>query len=392
MPSPAAPECEFPQFTEAPAFQVGVQQSVTLPLGSICALGGAESVVVEVTDAKGQVVASQGVLIRTGGADSAVVSFTPQTIGVHHVAALFQPSLGRAQRDVLAVEAKPAPSKQNFAAQRLDLCEDMLVTRHNGLLCIESERARLIRPDGAVQEVATTRLVANGDTVWTQHSDNAIRRYVDDGVRLALQPEASLPSKPLSHGVWIAGGDTSVWVSTDELVFFWVESESLYSSRVSFSAPAPSEPVTGLLLADGNVLVAWQLNAPRRSVICRMPAHAQTTREPQCDTFDGQVVGASNEGIWLDYGFQLRLATLDEGGVAHVLSQPLPTELSAYSSPGTHTQPVLHTSNSTLVAFAAGGKIDFEDWGIKGSFLWPRPGTVVYRPEKDDGRVQVLRR
>lgn len=243
---------------------------------------------------------------------SAEVTFTPTRPGLHRVEVTFDPSLGRATNEVLAVEPMRLGARVG-AVDSTVRCQSEDVTPRGAWLCLESGTSQVSvwRSGMQLQSFAAVGFARVDDVVWL-FGRGSLERFVDRGGDvLVREPDALLKlDVDLAEGDVVAIDRDAVLVVNDGAVHL--------HTRVGqgLERAPPVQLPRGLCLGASRVMpvsraeVALSCGSrPDWLRFCRVPLDA--TAMTRCREVPGRLAGASIDGLWLANGQTLTFANLD---------------------------------------------------------------------------------
>lgn len=243
---------------------------------------------------------------------SAEVTFTPRRAGLHRVEVTFDPSLGRATNEVLAVEAMRLGLRVGSIDSKVR-CQSEDVTQKGAWLCLDEavSQVSVWRQGMQLQAFSAVSFARVDDVIWL-FGRGALERFVDlGGDVLVREPDALLKlDADLSQGDVVAIDRDAVLVVNDGAVHV--------HTRVGqgLERSPPVQLPRGLCLGGSRVMpvsrteVALSCGSrPDWLRFCRVPLDA--TAQTRCREVPGRLAGASVDGLWLANGQTLTFTNLD---------------------------------------------------------------------------------
>lgn len=292
------------------AVLVGEATQVTLSRRSpVCPPSLDVTVQAEVSDPSGQTAAflQEGPFAR-GAFVSVDLRFTPMRPGRHQVVATFDPALGRALNEVVAVERMtPARRLGSIDARVPCLQED--VTGLGAWICLDASRVSFWRRARQLQSVPGVGFQVVADVVWV-FGRGEVERFVDRGGDvLVREPDAVLPL-----GSDLAVVDQTVAVDEGRLVL--LKAGVLHAFELT-SGLLTRSPAVGLPrgLCPGEVQLAARGREEVRLACPSRPGWVRSCVLPlavpasvRCDEDEGRLLGVWPAATWLatDAGLKRR--------------------------------------------------------------------------------------
>lgn len=237
---------------------------------------------------------------------TAEVTFTPQTPGLHRVEATFDPSLGRAINEVLAVgRARFGERLASIDSAVECLTED--ATSRGAWLCLEQRagvsQVSFWRAGAQLQAIPAVAFDVAGDTVWV-FGRGEVERFVDRGGDVLVRE----PDRVLQLDADLVPSDELVVV--DSGAFFVVREGAIHLLTLGpagLERAAPSSIPRGLCgggarvrpSTPGEVSVTC---GSRPEWIRRCTFPLANPSEARCREVEGRLVGSSAEATWLWLG------------------------------------------------------------------------------------------
>lgn len=179
---------------------------------------------------------------------------------------------------------------------------------------------------------------------------------------------------------------------------FEVKGPSLTLTEKSYQPPWPSVADTGLVTSSGDVLLGWHRSSKPITTpnLCRVEKIDTVDGGTRCARVEGDVVGATNEGIWFyQPDFLLTHARLGAGASSQsvVLFSGYRVEPTLPRGEGSASPQLLGEDGGFLVS-AAQGPIAFEDFALTGAAgdLFAREEEVIFRPYLTPSDILIISR
>lgn len=243
-----------------------------------------------------------------GGFVSIDLRFTPMRPGRHQVVATFDPGLGRAINEVVAVETMTPARRLGSIDARVPCLQDD-VTEQGAWICLDAAQVSFWRRAQQLQSVAGVGFSVVGDVVWV-FGRGEVERFVDRGGDVLVRaPDAVLPL-----GADVAIVDQAVAV--DEGRILLLKSGVLHGFQLT-SGVLVRAPAVGLPrgLCPGEVQIAARSAEEVRVACPSRPGWIRSCVLPlaapssvRCDEDEGRLVGVWPEMTWLatDEGLKRR--------------------------------------------------------------------------------------
>lgn len=243
---------------------------------------------------------------------SAEVSFTPRRPGLHSVQVTFDPALGRATNEVLAVE----PMRLGVRVGSVDAsvrCQAEDVTARGAWLCLETAASRVSvwRGGMQLQSFAAVGFSRVDEVLWV-FGRGTLERFEDLGGDVLVRS----PDVLLKLDADLAQGDL---VAIDRDAVLVVNEGAVHVHRVvgqGLERSAPVQLPRGLCQTAPRVTPVSRTelslscgSRPEWSRFCEVPL--QATSATRCREVEGRLVGASLDGLWRANGQTLTFSTLD---------------------------------------------------------------------------------
>jgi hypothetical protein len=239
------------------------------------------------------------------------LTFTPRTPGVHQVDAIFEPELGRATSQVLAVETPSLGQALGAVNGAIDCLADAVTPAGTWLCLGPDSHVSFWRQGGLVQRVPAASVEVRGHVVWL-FAPNAVERFVDRGASV-------LPREP--DVVLVPGGELggARLRAIDDGALLAVAGEVLQVLTIGPAGLERAAPVNVPRGVCGGPLEVVPRGREHFSVACEsrpgwirfcdVPASAPAAA--RCGEWRGRLVGVWASGLWLIDGAQLAFHTLD---------------------------------------------------------------------------------
>jgi hypothetical protein len=247
---------------------------------------------------------------------SAEVSFTPVTPGLHRVEVSFA-QLGRATNEVLAVQAATLGPRLGTLDTSID-CQAEDVTASGAWICLErtgsSSTASFWRRGQQLQAVPAAQVQVIGNVVWLFRLGQ-LERFVDSGGSvLARDPNSILIlDGELAEADSFTPVDGSSFFAAkgSELTLVTIRDDRLERST-TVGVPRGLCPASARVMPESTSTVAITCGSrPGYVRFCRVPV--ATPSDTACTEVEGQLTGASREGMWTTLDRTLAFTSLDAG-------------------------------------------------------------------------------
>jgi len=243
---------------------------------------------------------------------SAEVTFTPRRAGLHSVQVTFDPSLGRATNEVLAVEPMRLGARVGSVDSTVR-CQAEDVTPKGAWLCLESGVSQVSawRNGMQLQSFPAIGFARVDEVIWL-FGRGSLERFVDlGGDVLVRQPDALLKlDVDLAQGELVAIDRDAVVVVTDGAVHVHTRVGQGFERSPAVQLPR------GLCVGSPRVMPVSRTeialscgSRPDWLRFCRVPLDAPAMT--RCRELPGRLAGASADGLWLATGQTLAFANLD---------------------------------------------------------------------------------
>ncbi|MBS1152836.1 MAG: hypothetical protein H6Q89_4534, partial [Myxococcaceae bacterium] len=184
-----------------------------LPCGNV---RGADELFTEVLDPLNHPVPHTRTEPMTETVPSTQLTFTPVLPGNHHLRARFEPAIGTAQLEVLAVVEHPGPPAKTYALGAQ--CTALEVMPSGLVLCLtSSDQLRVYRDDGLLQTLDADDFATIGAVVWTTRL-GVIQRRVESGGATPLGAELSFDTSLGNPGTLLATASEAVLITREATV------------------------------------------------------------------------------------------------------------------------------------------------------------------------------
>lgn len=243
---------------------------------------------------------------------SAEVTFTPTRPGLHRVEVTFDPTLGRAANEVLAVEPMRLGTRVGSVDSSVR-CQAEDVTPKGAWVCLEAGASQVSvwRAGMQLQSFTAVGFARVDEVVWL-FGRGSVERFVDlGGDVLVREPDTLLKlDADLAEGELVAVDRDAVLVVNEGAVHL--------HTRVGQGlerAPPVLLP-RGLCLGSSRVMPVSRTelalscgSRPDWLRFCRVPLDA--TAMTRCREVPGRLAGASIDGLWLANAQTLTFTTLE---------------------------------------------------------------------------------
>lgn len=237
------------------------------------------------------------------------LTFTPRSPGVHQVDAIFEPNLGRASSQVLAVEPPSLGRPLGAIDARVDCLRDQ-VTAAGAWVCLGPDaQVSFWRQASLLQRVPATGVEVQGDVVWV-FSPGGVERFLDRGGSVVPRE----PDTLLALGADLARASVR---AIDQDAVLAVNGEALQVLTVGQAGLERAAPVMVPRGVCGGPLEVAPRGRERFSVACESrPGWVRFCDVPaggsaSCAEWRGRLVGVWTAGSWLVDGARLSFHTLD---------------------------------------------------------------------------------
>ncbi len=261
-----------------------------------------ERLTAELTGPDGQVVpseASMNLPISLNG----TLRFTPQSPGLHHFIAAFEPVGGLQQFELHAARdgsAKAPLTKYTGSCQTLER------TDHGSLVC----SSQVIRADGfLLANLPAGRTAVAGNVVWLAGSTR-IQRYVDTGTGTTLELSATLNHTEGAAGFIMATPDELLVLYPQALRRFTFDGTALVSTgRTAWAGSdtlvnVSSLRIPGLLLRSGDRLALISHDPPSpqqwlQACAYQLEASGPVRTSEPCQPLSDRLLGYERSVLWM---------------------------------------------------------------------------------------------
>jgi hypothetical protein len=244
---------------------------------------------------------------------TAEVTFTPLTAGLHRVEATFDPSLGRATNEVLAV------GRVRFGDRTASLDVECLLddaTSRGAWVCLEqregSSQVSFWRGGAQLQAIPAVAFDVVDDTVWV-FGRGEVERFIDRGGNVLVRE----PDRVLRLDADLVPSDELVVVDQDS--FLVVREGVIHLLTLGPSGlerAAPSSLPRGLCGGGARVRPTSRSAVSitcgsRPDWIRRCTFALSNPSDARCREVEGRLVGSSAEASWLWLGQRLLMVDAD---------------------------------------------------------------------------------